>query len=323
MLTPLAPADPQPASTSHPGSASPSGAGLPVPAAGAGAGSGIAPAPETTQPASVPAPPPVAAPDAVVTCPCDCSDAAITSEMVMVEPADRARVRMAVGERVRVTYSKGAAEWTQAGDGELSSTSGVTVTYTAPKVAGSVTLTATGSGCSATITFTIVAPTGVRMVKKFTSAARVQHTVNMPDVGMFTNIFLTPNDVNFHRVKWIELEINFSATGVYLCNRPGGNGHFPNANPLGMTTHVQDRVGTAAAAFDHIYSGHCGSAWAAPQTGTMLYPIPWRWRVGDAGAFHSLTTVNQRFNVDAVGVCTGTKAGSRVSVLASAPTSTP
>ena len=302
------PADPapQPASQTDPGP-------TPAPALASG-GDGGSPSPSSDA-----TPTPACGPDAVT--PCPCANAAVTSEMVMEEPPDRARARMAVGERVRVTYSLGAADWTIAGDGELSATNGATVTFTAPNQAGSVTLTATGSGCRASITFAIVAPSGVRMVKRFTSAARVQHTLNMPDVGMLTNIFLTPSDVNFHRIQWLEDEINFTATGVYLCNRPGGNGHSPNPNPLGMTTHVQERVGTAAAAFDHIYSGHCGAAWAAPQTGTMLYPINWRWRVGNSGGFHLLTTVNQRFNVDAAGVCTGTKAGARCAVLATAPTS--
>jgi hypothetical protein len=240
----------------------------------------------------------------------------------MAEPPDRARTRMAVGERVRVTYSLGGAEWTIAGDGELSATSGATVTFTAPDRAGSVTLTATGSGCSASITFTIVEPSIVRMVKKFTSATRVRHTLNMPDVGIITNIFIAPSDVNFHRIQWIELEVNFSATGLYACNRPGGNGHFPNPNPLGMTTHVQERVGTAAAANDNIYSGHCGIPWSAPLTGSMVYPIPWRWRVGGSGSFRPLQTVNQRHTVDAAGLCTATKAGAIGTVLATAPTST-
>jgi hypothetical protein len=247
----------------------------------------------------------------------------VTSETVMEEPEDRARTRIGVGERVRATYSLGAAEWEISGEGQLSSTSGATVTFTAPASGGSTTLTATGGGCSASITFTTVEPSSVRMVKRFTSPTRVEHTVNMPNVGIFTNIFLVPSDVNFHRVEWIESEINFIATGLYLCNRPGGNGHGPNPNPLGMSTHVQARVGTAAAAFDHIYSGHCGIAWAPGLTGTMHYPIPWRWRVVGTTPLKRLTTVDQRHSVDAAGLCTATKAGAIGTVLATAPTSTP
>ena len=72
---------------------------------------------------------------------CPCSSASVTSETVMEEPPDLARTRLGVGERVRVSYSLGSATWTMAGKGSLSSDSGATVTYTAPKKAGSVTLT--------------------------------------------------------------------------------------------------------------------------------------------------------------------------------------
>jgi hypothetical protein len=253
--------------------------------------------------------------------PCPCTSATVTSEMVMEEPADRTRTRMGVGERVRVTYSIGAGDWAISGDGTLSQTNGQTVTFTAPGRGGSVTLTATGGGCSASITFTIVEPQSVHQIKKFTSAARVEHTLNMPDVGMFTNIFFGPDDVNFHWTQFLEDEVMSTSTGVWSCLN--NSGHHPNANGLGFTTHVQAGMGTYADAMDHLYSGHCGIPWSAPQTGTELWPIPWRWRVGTSGAFHALTTVNQRVNCDAAGSCTISKAGATVSVLATAATSSP
>ena len=239
----------------------------------------------------------------------------------MNEPADRARTRLGVGERVRVTYSLGSAEWTVAGEGTLSSSSGATVTYTAPNAPGTATLTAVGSGCTKTIAFEVVAPTAVHMFKRFTSPTRVEHTQTFPDVGMFANIFLAPVDVNFHRVQFLELEIGCTASGVHACNN--NSGHFPNADGLGATTHVQGSMGTFMDAFDHIYSGHCGVAWAAPQTGAMHWPIPWRWRVGGSGAWHVLTTVHQRISVEASGQLTATKAGAIVRAQAGDATTTP
>jgi hypothetical protein len=238
--------------------------------------------------------------------------------MVMEEPPDRARTKMAVGERVRVTYSLGAATWTAAGGGTFSATEGATVTFTAPNTAGSVTLTATGGGCTQTITFTVVEPNGVRMHKKF-NAGHIQHTANMPDIGTLCNIFLAPADVNFHRVQFLELEIGQTATGVYACLN--GSGHGPNPNGLGATTHVNAGVGTFMAATDHVYSGHCGVAYVAGTTGTEHFAIPWQWRVGGAGAFKTFTTAHQRVNCSNVGLCTITKAGAQASVLFSAATS--
>jgi len=293
----------------------------PTPAAAApGAG------PAAAAPASEPAPagpeettPPACGPGAVAHCPC--ADAEVTSETVMTEPADRARTQIGVGERVRVTYSLGAAAWTLAGDGSLSSENGATVTYTAPNAAAEVTLTATGSGCSVSISFTIVEPSAVRMFRHLNDPTRVRHTQNFPDIGFRANIFLAPANVNFHRVQFLELECPCTATGVYACHN--GAGHGPNANGLGATTHVQGSMGTHMAAVDNIYSGHCGAAWAAPQTGSEHFAIPWRWRVGASGAFRRLATVHQRINADAGGRLTASKAGASVSCLATDPNSNP
>ncbi|MDD5295538.1 MAG: hypothetical protein PHU46_01390 [Rhodocyclaceae bacterium] len=240
--------------------------------------------------------------------PCPCAGATITSQTVMTQPPNRARTRLGVGERVRVTYSLGAATWTKAGDGNLSSASGATITFTAPNAAGTTTLTATGGGCSATIAFTIVAPGSVHMTRLHPH--QVEHNQTYANVGMLTNIFLAPDDVNFYRVQFLELEIACTADGVYACQN--GHGHGPNPNGLGATTQVVSGKGTKMDANDHVYSGCCPTPcapWVAPQTGREHFAIPWQWRVGAAGAWHTLTTVHQRVHCDATGGLTASKAG--------------
>jgi len=316
------PGDPEAGSDPNP---VPAAAGSSTPSSAASPGGGASPTlPASDQPPPPPETPPAAGgnctPGAVT--PCPCASAEVTSETVMTEPPDRARTRLGVGERVRVTYSLGSATWTVAGDGSLSSTSGETVTYTAPNAGGSVTLTATGGeGCVASITFTIVEPNAVNMIKKFTDPHRVQHTQSFPDIGMATNIFLAPTDVNFHRVQILELEVLCTASGVYSCNN--ATGHFPGTDGVGATTHVQAGMGTFLSEPDSIYSGGCGVPWVAPTTGAMHWPIPWRWRVGASGAWHVLTTVHQRISADAAGLLTATKAGAKATAMASDPTSTP
>jgi hypothetical protein len=228
----------------------------------------------------------------------------------MTEPANRARTRLGVGERVRVTYSLGAATWTKAGDGDLSSASGATITFTAPNTAGTTTLTATGSGCSKNIAFTIVAPNSVHMTRLHPH--QVEHNQTYANIGMLTNIYLGPDDVNFHNVQFLEMEIGCTADGVYACQN--GQGHHPNANGLGATTHVAAGNGTAMNANDHVYSGCCPNPcvpWVAPQTGREHWPIPWKWRVGAAGAWNNLTTVDQRVACEASGRLTADKAGAQ------------
>jgi len=244
----------------------------------------------------------------------------VTSETVMEEPPDRARTRLGVGEKVRVSYSLGSATWTIAGKGSLSSDSGATVTYTAPKQAGSVTLTATGCDCSASITFTIVEPNAVNMFKRYLDPKRVQHNQNYPDIGMYINVFLAPADVNFHKVQYLELEIGCDASGVYICLN--GQGHNPDPNGAGATTHVQSGMGTWMSGMDQIYSSDCG-VWTAPDTGDEHLAIPWQWKIDDADTWKTFTTVHQRVNCDATGNLTSTKAGAIATVMVTDATSAP
>ncbi len=253
-------------------------------------------------------------PDTVT--PCPCAGAAVTSQMVMTEPPDRARTRMAVGERVELTYSLGAATWAPAD--HLSAANGASVTFTAPDVEGTLTITATGGGCSAAITLTVVEPDTVRMIKRFSRANRVLHHANSLTLQFSTNVFLGPDDVNFHRVQVIESEALATASGVLTAN--GGLGHHPAATGTGFTTHVQAGMGTFLSEHDNVGVSN-PAPWVAPQTGAVLIPIPWRWRVGAAGPFRRLHTVNQRFNVDATGVIAGTKAGARAAVNFADPSS--
>jgi hypothetical protein len=226
----------------------------------------------------------------------------------MTEPANRARTRLGVGERVRVTYSLGAATWTKAGDGDMSSTSGATITFTAPNTAGTTTLTATGSGCTKDIAFTIVAPASVHMTRLH--PGQVEHNQTYANIGMLTNIYLGPEDVNFHRVETLEEDVACIANGVYACRN--GDGHHPNPDGLPALTEVVAGRGTKMYGRDHIYSGCCPdpcSPWVAPQTGSEHYPIPWKWRVGTAGAWNDLTTVDHRIGCEAAGRLTADKAG--------------
>lgn len=222
----------------------------------------------------------------------------------MSQPADRARRVLGVGERVRLTFSLGNAAWNvTAGDGRLSSAAGASVVLRAPETPQTITVNAVGGGCSAEITFNVIAPSEVRM-----SRLDVMHIRNSHSSGMHTRIFFLPDTVNFHRVEWREDEIGCRATGVYACQN--GQGHFPNPNPLGATSQVSPGRGTRMDATDSIWSG-----WCAPRStmgvGRKTFRIPWRYRVEGASAFHSFDTVNQVHTSSATGILRSTKAGAR------------
>jgi hypothetical protein len=302
-----------PAATNDSGTpAAADGSGTPAPADGSGA-------PAAADSGSTPAPADGSSPDAVA--PCSCDKAVVSSEAVMSEPPNRSRTRLGVGERVRVSYSLGAADWSTPDGGSFSSSNGQAVIYTAPERAATVVITATGNGCSASILFTIVEPNAVHQIKRWTDAKYVQHQAGMPDVGIITNIFFGPDDVNFYRIEWLEYEAYSTATGVWSCINNGP--HNPAKAGLPQTTHVQAGMGTWSQAVDNLYSGCCGIVWTSGQTGSNVWEIPWNWRVVGTSTWIPLQTVEQKCNCDTNGLCTITKAGSSGQVNATAGASNP
>jgi hypothetical protein len=217
----------------------------------------------------------------------------------MTQPANRARTDIGVGERVNVTFSLGEATWSLAGDGFLSSTTGATIVYRAPSRAQSVTLTATGGGCTATITFNIIAPTGVRMERIDTL-----HQQNKPNIGMHTRIFILPDTVNFHNIQVKELEVNGHASGIYSCKEGAPHGASPD--PADATTTVRAGFGTRIDGDDTIFSGFCA---ASPNAGVgnSSWAIPWQYALR-GGTFRPITTVNQLHSCDAAGALRASKA---------------
>jgi hypothetical protein len=213
----------------------------------------------------------------------------ITSETVATTPGLRTRTRIGVGEEVNLTHAPGSAAWTTTA-GTLSATTGTTVILTAPDTAQKVTV----RGGGATIEFEIVAPTSVSMDRE--PGTGVKHTKDQPDSGIQTRVFLGPDDVNFNKLRYRELDVAGTGSGVYSCN-PASGGHCGaggGGNPCpdkAMTTTVVAGMGTQSVLGDCAYSGHCGTA-APFAAGSVTLVIPYEYRVG-AGAFHSFTNVGQ------------------------------
>jgi hypothetical protein len=152
--------------------------------------------------------------------------ASITSETVATEPADRSRLDLGVGEPVRLTFSGNSAHWTNAsGQGKLSSTSGKTITFTAPITpANGVTIQAedTMTHATATIAFNILAPKDPLF--EVVPAAEAtptpepdfwHHTQGYPNVGFYARVYLQPDTVSFQYIKVRERDVQFTATGYY------------------------------------------------------------------------------------------------------------
>ena len=259
----------------------------PAPPGPAPAPPGPAPAP----PGPAPAPPgPAPAPPGPAPAPPAPAET-ITSETVAASPGARTRTTIGVGEEVNLTHAPASAAWTTTA-GTLSAANGIKVILTAPDTAQKITVT----GGTATLVFDVLAPTSVAMDRE--PGTGVKHTLNQPDSGIQTRVFLGPDTVNFNKVIYRELDVAGAATspGVYSCN-PAAGGHCGaggGGNPCpdkAMTDTVTAAMGTKSVLGDCAYSGHCG--FAPPFVpGSVSLAIPYEYKVG-AGTFRAITNVAQ------------------------------
>jgi len=279
-------------------------------------------------------PPPPSRSDAS-TCPpgstaqgCPCAGARITSQTVATSPADRARTTIGVGEEVGLTYSMGAATWARTGaGGTLSTNSGASTTFTAGDTAGAVTFTATGGGCQATLTLTIVQPSGFTMKRQ--TGTNLGHTHGRPDCSWFGTMMIHPNNVNFYRLQTRELNSTIVLGGSYNIPSWVGLRHQgPDQSEsayFAMRGH-SDAEGTEVALADNIATGDPGAAStgaAVPFTpGTHSFPIDWQWQVIGAAAVHNFPAQRQEAEIFTTGRCESRKGGHTESTLFSDATST-
>ncbi|SHN10798.1 hypothetical protein SAMN05192549_104353 [Duganella sacchari] len=247
-----------------------------------------------------------------------CSRASITIRAQAVRPAKRDRTTVGVGEQIDLTYSLGSAAWTTT-KGTLTSPNGQMVTLQAPDRAGSVTVTATGGGCSSTVTFTVIEPSGVLMQRA--PGTNLAHTQGIPSVGVRTEIFLQPDTVSFQFIEISEDDCPGLVTGYFVGTPLDGVRH--GTHGAGTWVIVGSPVagkGSKVIANDTAYTGYCnfGTPYSA---GTFDWPIPWKFRL-NGGADKVFATVHQRFTINAAGDMTVSKAGANGAAQLNDPTST-
>jgi hypothetical protein len=152
-------------------------------------------------------------------------------------------------------------------------------------------------------------------------------TVDRPDSGIATRVFLGPDTVNFYGATFHELDVGATATGVYSCN-PFATGHCQGSAAPGspcpdkwLTNTVVAGKGTQAHVGDCAYSGDCCNE-APPFTlGMIAFTIPYEYKVG-AGPFHKIRDVPQLHILTTGGTLMTSKAGARGSTTMAAATAT-
>lgn len=255
----------------------------------------------------------------------------ITSKTFATSPADRARTKIGVGEEVILVTVGNSAVWTKTGGGTLDPDSGTnaSVAFTAGEAAESVTIKANhaGCGCSNSLTFTVVQPSGWSM--KRAPGTSLEHRVGRPDCGWQGIMYLQPNDVNFYRTENRELDSRSVATGSYHPNFHNLlHGNYPGpdfASGWFVVTQHSDADGSTDGGQDHIYSGDSGEAktgTAVPfNVGDLYFPITMQWRVIGGATIFDFPIVRQEHEIFSDGKCESRKGGNTEFCMWNDPTS--
>lgn len=223
----------------------------------------------------------------------------IKSETVVTSPSDKARKKLGIGEEVTLTFLGGHnATWTLTGKGKIDGGTApvpgkTSVKYTAPEastptspkaIPDKITAQCDEGGGHDDIEFTVVAPTGVTM-KERTPASE---TGDVPlAVGMKADVWITPADVNFEKIKIKEDGCTPIAKDYF--DYQSTVNHDPTNDWIAMSGHEQGK-GTKLENPDLISGGTKGPPYSA---GTFTWNIPWRYNINsaDKGIFKIVPTV--------------------------------
>lgn len=243
----------------------------------------------------------------------------LRSRTVATVPAGRSRTTIGVGERVNLTSSggTGAHTWTITGSSTLNRTTGNTVRLTADDRAETTTVTVTdAAGAAESLTFTVIEPSSVRMVRA--PGTGVWHVHAVPSVGMKLNIYIRPATVSFENIE-IEEDDCVAAASGYLAPL---NGIHHAGHGAGNWVSVGSVTAGQGSKVDGQDTAQGPANYGLPYSaGSFDWPIPWRFRVG-TGASKRFATVHQHFTTDAAGTMTVTKGGASASAAVGDATAT-
>ncbi len=225
----------------------------------------------------------------------------LTSETEVSQPADRARTKIGVGERVTLKLTPVAGKWKVSGSGSVKPKTGSTVVLTASGKPGKIKVSVTAQGKTETMDFTVVAPNSVHQDTIDTE----HYDVGVPNAGFHGQVYCGPDDVNFSNITFLEAEIGCKATGSW--KKKNGKGHGPNKTPIGFEDTVVSGKGTKSLAVDHCWSGYVPGLTLTDWTGQMTFSIPWTYQC--AGGKGKIATVVQTTSTSADGTTSTKKAG--------------
>ena len=223
--------------------------------------------------------------DAGSACVSCCPVFVVRSQTVAIQPADRTRTDIGIGEEVRLsTDPSTSVTWTIAGDdgqmGALSSASGATTTYTACDRGKGVTINAVRScGRSATIALTVVQPNLGTLESPIDISAITPPTIT---AGFQATQFMQPANVSFMNCEYRERTCAGLASDLFASD--AGQMHDDTGFWIPLSTTVNAH-GTALAGNDTVHTTMRISRFPHGGTidGRFHWPIPWSVQVRGGG----------------------------------------
>lgn len=237
--------------------------------------------------------------------------ATISSETVALKPPDRVRTLVGVRERVKLIFSGQDATWSISGGGNgIIQKSGKTILYRASVTPTTETITAvdTQDGKTASITFTVIAPTGVHLEKVPSKVNH--HWQGRPSIGFNAAIYLLPDTVSFDQVTFREGDATYNiATGVYAFMK--GLSHDPETDTRPVDNVEPGKGNHLAGEPDDIWSGDKAQLTPPFAPGTQIVDIPFEYLDPSdlSGKFHPCCHVIQTCTLEQDGVTLTAKKG--------------
>ncbi len=265
-------------------------------------------------------------PDTPPPTPSPTPSASITSQTVVTAPEDRSRTTIGVAEQVSLTFSGGDAKWSLSGNsGKLSYPTGKTNFLTAGPKGGSDTITATDTATneSASISFTVIPPSGIFNERV---PGSLLHYQTWPNSGFEMHVYLQPDSVSFSGVTYLEKNVCSTASGVYAFENHVG--HVPNADPapVGDDEPGKGSLVMAEPGLDGPDEAYSGLDYSNPPyaPGSVEWDIPIGYEVPPGTTFYPIGSgiVKQISTLGADGsTLTTTKGNESVTTTVGAPTS--
>ena len=262
-------------------------------------------APIQTGPSPAPGPTPTPAPAPGTPPPAAPAGPTITSATVKAAPSGAANTRKSVGVGEAVVFTGSAAGTWTASAGTATGAASATFNWTAPAVAGSVTVTLKVGTASATDTIDVVAPKSISMRNVGSHTAQV----GAGGACMLTEVTIKPTDVCLGAIQWLEVPgPGTSISGFFEKFSADTLKHKPNVNYALINDSNIMEAGPKNGPNDHC-------AWHTTpgkyKDGAFEWIVPNRYIVdgeaASAGRYFCDTT--QHFTMNAAGTMTITKAG--------------